>query len=222
MNDQLRTTVRPGDPEDDSRATTLLRRAGVVEQSPPPHVWTAIVAGLRATGAAAGPDPAGMPQLTDDLARHRRRRAGRTGRGLALPILAAAAVGALVTWTGFELLGGADDGRAGQVLASGQLAPLLEEQPAGSAQVVQVDGHQRLRVELDAAPQPGEGYLEVWLLKPDASGMITLGVLDGDTGEYLLPAGLELAEFPVVDISREHMDGDPAHGGDSLVRGEVG
>ena len=49
-----------------------------------------------------------------------------------------------------------------------------------------------------------------------------LGVLEGDTGEYLLPAGLELSEYPVVDISREHMDGDPGHGGDSVVRGEVG
>lgn len=230
MNDQVRTAERPGEPADDSRAAALLRRAGVVEQPPPPHVWEGIVAALRAAdgsprgasgpAGSSGSSGASAPgQPPADLARHRARRSRTPARGLLLPVLAAAAAGALVTWAGLELTTG---GEAGQVVARGQLAPLVDAQPAGSAQVVEVDGHQRLRVELDGAPQAGDGYLEVWLLKPDVSGMITLGVLDGEAGEYLLPAGLDFAEYPVVDISREHMDGDPGHGGDSVVRGEVG
>ena len=88
--------------------------------------------------------------------------------------------------------------------------------------MVSVDGHQRLRVELAERPDAEDGYLEVWLLRPDVSGMVTLGVLDAESGEFPLPAGLDLEEYAVVDISREHMDGDPGHGGDSLVRGQVG
>ena len=78
-----------------------------------------------------------------------------------------------------------------------------------------------LRVVLDELPDPQNGYLEVWLLRPDVSGLVTLGVLDETEEEFVLPAGLDLSEYPVVDISVEQLDGDPGHGGLSLVRGQV-
>lgn len=34
-----------------------------------------------------------------------------------------------------------------------------------------------------------------------------------------LPDGLDLAEFPIVDISLEQFDGDPTHSGDTIIRG---
>jgi hypothetical protein len=37
----------------------------------------------------------------------------------------------------------------------------------------------------------------------------------------VIPDGLDLAEFPVVDVSREPLDGDPAHSSDSISRGTL-
>lgn len=87
----------------------------------------------------------------------------------------------------------------------------VEERPDGRRQVV---------VTLDA-PAPDGTYREVWLLAEDLSGLVSLGVLDGTEGRFDVPDGLDLAQFPVVDVSEEHFDGDPSHSGDSVVRGPL-
>lgn len=209
---------------DEGRAPALLRRAGVVERTPPESVWRGIVAALSSSSSSSptsderGVAGGGAPVVPlGEPVRGRRNARRRAAAPWAL--VAAAAAGALVTWAGLGLAEAEDQG---QPLASGSLTPLAAPGPSGSAEVVTVDGQQRLRVELTGQPDAGDGYLEVWLLRPDVSGMVTLGVLDGQSGEFALPEGVDLGEYPVVDISREHLDGDPAHGGDSLVRGEVG
>ena len=35
----------------------------------------------------------------------------------------------------------------------------------------------------------------------------------------MVPAGIDPAQFALVDVSREPVDGEPAHSGDSIVRG---
>ncbi|OLT46144.1 anti-sigma factor [Cellulosimicrobium sp. CUA-896] len=107
--------------------------------------------------------------------------------------LATADLEALPAWTG----------------ASGQAR--VEEAPDGTRQVV---------VSVDA-PAPEGTYREVWLLAEDVSGLVSLGVLEGSEGRFDVPDGLDLAAFPVVDVSEEHFDGDPAHSGDSVVRGPL-
>jgi hypothetical protein len=77
-----------------------------------------------------------------------------------------------------------------------------------------------LSVELRNA-DPGDGFLEVWLLDAKTGGMVSLGVLDGDRGSYAVPPGLDLAAYDQVDVSREPYDGDPAHSKVSLARGQV-
>ena len=62
-------------------------------------------------------------------------------------------------------------------------------------------------------------YYEVWLLEPDVSGLVPLGTTQAGTTVFEIPAGLDLDQFPVVDVSVEPLDGDPAHSGDSVVRG---
>ena len=58
------------------------------------------------------------------------------------------------------------------------------------------------------------------LLNPDAE--VSLGTLGaGDTGVFPVPADLDVAQFPVVDVSREPLDGNPAHSKDSVVRGTL-
>jgi hypothetical protein len=95
---------------------------------------------------------------------------------------------------------------------------------AGASGVAQVeetpDGRRQVVVSLDA-PVPAGTFREVWLLTPDVSGLVSLGVLEGAEGRFDVPEGLDLAAFPVVDVSEEPLDGDPAHSGDSVVRGTL-
>lgn len=222
-----------GEEPADRRTVELLRRGGVVEQPPPRRVWASIQASLTRAEVGRGSvrliDGSGDGGASSQATPTDRERPASSGAdatrrtnpwsaGLGR-LVAAAAVGALVAWAGITLV---DRDQSSELLASAELVPLVEAGTEGSAEVVEVSGQQRLRVQLDGAPDAGDGYLEVWLLRPDVSGMVTLGVLEGSEGEFLLPDGIDLGEYAVVDISREHMDGDPGHGGDSLVRGEVG
>ncbi|GAA4286993.1 anti-sigma factor [Georgenia daeguensis] len=105
------------------------------------------------------------------------------------------------------------------VVATAVLEPLPGRQVTGTAAVHQVDGRRVLQVDL---ADPGEaGYLEVWLLDADAQRLVSLGILSGAEGVFDIPESLDIGEFPVVDISDEPYDGNPAHSGDSIVRGRL-
>jgi anti-sigma-K factor RskA len=104
------------------------------------------------------------------------------------------------------------------LVASTSLEP-LGAAGAGTAELVDDDGDLRLRVET-ADIDPGDGFLEVWVIDPEVSKLVSLGPLRPD-GVYDLPAGLEPEQFPIVDVSLEPIDGDPTHSGDSLLRGQL-
>lgn len=82
------------------------------------------------------------------------------------------------------------------------------------------DGSRTLVVNLASDDVAGT-YREVWLIRNDAGALVSLGVLNGDEGSFAIPDDLDLAEYSLVDISAEPIDGDPAHSGDSIVRGEL-
>ncbi|WP_460437015.1 anti-sigma factor domain-containing protein [Angustibacter speluncae] len=178
---------------------------------PPPQVWDAIAAELDADLPARHPEPAD-PAPVVELRPARSRR---------WPVAAAAAV-VLAVGTGALgwALGSRQDG--GAELASTDLLALGTDAVHGSARVSEVGDRRVLEVTTDGVAQPDEGFLEVWLLDETASRLVPLGVLDESRGTFALPSDLDLAEFPVVDISDEPLDGDPAHSGDSLVRGTLG
>ena len=144
MNDDEHPSATPGQgsPATD-RVTAVLRRGGVVEHPPPPHVWDGVVSGVD-HGRASAP-----VRLVGGPATGRRANARRTWSGSATRLLAAAAVGALVTWAGFELVGRETPA---ELLVSGELAALTGDGTEGRAEVVDVDGQQRLRVELAGRP----------------------------------------------------------------------
>lgn len=196
---------------------------------PPPQVWQAVRSALdlsadlvpfvpdgRAVGApAAGTAP--VASLAERRARPRRTTSG--------PLLAAAAaaglvLGSVTTWAAATERGPA----APEVLAVSTLAAVqaADDAPAGvegDARVVRRGGQPYLRVDVRGLAD-SQGYFEVWLLKSDLSGMISLGALSGgSSGQFAIPKGIDLAEYSIVDISDEPFDGDPQHSKASRARG---
>ncbi|MBO0985605.1 anti-sigma factor [Rathayibacter sp. SD072] len=174
--------------------------------------------GSGASGSSAAHSSASGPTASDSTARHRPERR-RTSR---LVLTAVAACAALVV----GVAGGAwwqasRTGADAVVLASAELEAFPAWQGAtGTAELEDVDGGRELVVHLDTDGS-GDGYREVWLLAADASALVPLGALDGTEGRFAVPADLDLAQYPLVDVSEEPLDGDPAHSGDSIVRGPL-
>jgi anti-sigma-K factor RskA len=109
-----------------------------------------------------------------------------------------------------------------RVLASATLEAFPAWPDATGEAVVErrADGERVVRVTLDAPPTPGD-YREAWLITGDASALVSLGVLSETTSTFVVPDGIDLSEYDLVDVSAEPTDGDPAHSGDSIVRGRL-
>jgi hypothetical protein len=170
--------------------------------SPPPHVWEAIAA---ATGPSA---PTADATVLPFRRRHR----------VLLVAAASVAVGAVVGAGAVAVVQSRDDGRAVEAVA---LDPLANNDASGKAAVVvQDDGRRVLEVDLNA-PQLTDSYYEIWLIDRSVKGMFPLGVVQPGKQTVEVPDDLDLAEFPLVDVSVEPLDGNPTHSGVSVVRGEL-
>jgi hypothetical protein len=174
-------------------------------------------AGVDSTGIDSDGAGAGSRSAVVDLdARRRRPR-----RGVPYPLAAAAAAAALLAGAGAMWAvqrPGAEP--APTLVARAELEPLAGYTARGAAEVdVLPDGTRQLVVRTD--PADVDGFKEVWLLAPDAQGMISLGVMAGDEAVFVLPENVDVSRFPVVDVSNEPVDGDPTHSGDSIVRGTL-
>ena len=111
-------------------------------------------------------------------------------------------------------------GRPAPPLAQAELAPLAQYSATGSAKVTESqDGSRTIEVELDKTE--AKGYQEVWLIAPDLSRLVSLGIMNSSSGRFEVPAGLDLSAYPIVDVSDEPLDGNPAHSSVSIVRGTL-
>jgi len=107
------------------------------------------------------------------------------------------------------------------VVATARLEALPGWEASGDALVEEwADGSRDVIVDLTASGDM-DFLREVWLTTVDGSGLVSIGLLDGPSGRFAIPDGIDLAEYPVIDVSAEFDDGDPAHSGDSIVRGEL-
>ena len=166
--------------------------------APPAHVWEGISRELGLGGGATNVVPM------------RRRSPGW--------LAAAAAAGIVVGSVGTGVLLNRPDAEP-LTLAQAALDPLPGWQASGAAQVVErSDGTVELLVTLDGPAADGD-FREVWLIDREVTRLVSLGVLEGASGTFTVPAGLDLADFAVVDVSAEPFDGDPTHSGDSIIRG---
>ena len=215
-------------------------------ESPGPQVWAGIHSALGLSTAVAA-DPLGSPTALgrppapspatgsvppprasgsvtalparEDRARRRQEPGGGSGwlRSPRMWLAAAAAVallGAGVFWSVQQ------NQPAVTPLAQAELAPVDQHSATGSARIVEAkDGQRTLEVRVDKVE--ALGYQEVWLIAPDLSRLVSLGVMPSESGSFAVPAGLDLGEFPIVDVSDEPVDGNPAHSSVSIVRGTL-
>ncbi len=194
--------------------------------APPPRVWEAIAtaAGISAaTDISAAPVEAPpAPSSSDHASRNAPTGVVIPFRSRRRPVLLATAAvltGAVVGAGAVALV--QQPGADGESITTVALAPLPDADASGVADVVvRKDGSRVLQLDLDAPGLEGS-YYEVWLIDRSVEGMFPLGVVAPGTQTVELPPGLDLAEFPLVDISVEPLDGDPTHSGVSVARGEI-
>ncbi|WP_322411983.1 anti-sigma factor [Microbacterium invictum] len=213
------------------RSTVLLEDL----ESPPERVWSRISEELGFSGSTAISDAAAASEIDPaaetvrlepaDAGERAAAESGgapaparrRTGLLRGLFVLAAS-----VAILGVAVGGWALTRQATVVeLASAELAAFPDHPGAeGSAVVVERGDERVIEVTLDADVDPGSNR-EVWLITEDATSIVSLGMLEGQTGEFVVPADIDLREYVLVDVSDEPVDGDPAHSGDSIVRGAL-
>ncbi len=91
---------------------------------------------------------------------------------------------------------------------------------ASVARFTEKNSARTLILDTSDVPVPRGEYLELWLIDSNVDKMVSLGAARPD-GRYSIPAGINLADYPVVNVSAEPLDGNPKHSGASLLRGIV-
>jgi anti-sigma-K factor RskA len=177
---------------------------------PPPGVWDRIALDIGGVGKASTPAP------------HPERARGEQRRKVWWQRVALAAAAALIGVVGTIGVGQIVS-RTNQpvVTVQADLSAFGTTPPAahGIARVLSEDGATALHIHVADLPST-EGFYEVWLINPDTGQMISVGVLGGQQDVVLpLAEAIDLTEYRLVDVSAEPLDGDPAHSGDSLLRG---
>ncbi|MHA3705186.1 anti-sigma factor domain-containing protein, partial [Jatrophihabitans sp. YIM 134969] len=136
----------------------------------------------------------------------RRRRA----RGW---LAAAAAVLVVGAGAGGYVVGRDDTSTGGCPTATAQLASVGggSADAGGRAEVVCAADGPALRVTTEQLPI-NSGYYEVWMYQPSSGVMVAIGALGNDgSGTFTLPGGMDIRDYPVVDVSAQRFDGDPSH-----------
>lgn len=195
--------------------TDLGRTAGHEEAlaRPAPHVWDQVRAELGFTGDVAPVAPIAP------VVPIKPRQESRTS---SLRLVAVAAALALVAGIGIGL--GIERLRepSETVIATGQLAAFPDWAGSDGTAAVETDanGNRTLVVKLSTS-RPGED-LYVWMMDPASGKLQPMGSIVGGYGRYAINPGLSLQDFPAVDVSDEPLnDGNPAHSGNTVVRGDL-
>lgn len=221
--DGLATREHLGGCEECARTVAELRRTAVLVsgsrsalreppgwESPPPRVWDRIAAVVAADVGGVVPIGARRPER----AIRQRGRAWPWAAGLAAAGLVVGLLAGRAVWD--------EAAPPATQVAQVELGTLDTQQLLGEATVIRTDsGGVKLDVATTSALDAGDGYLEVWLINSDGRRMVSIGVLDAETGQFPISQDLLDQGYVIVDISREPFDDQPEHSGDSLVRGTL-
>jgi anti-sigma-K factor RskA len=172
-------------------------------EAPPPGLWERIESAIEEPETSTDEKPKVVPL------RRRRPRFLLGVLGAAAVVIIVLAIAAVVT---------RDDSDGTELVSAVQL-DRLGPTGNGRAELVDRKGVLQLHVQTSGL-DPGRGFLEVWLIDPTVTKLVSLGPLRPD-GVYDIPRGVDPTQFPIVDVSVEPVDGNPAHSGDSVLRGEL-
>lgn len=186
------------------------RRAHLAALPPPPDaVWDRISSEL----GLVGPPAVVVPLEAGRVRRTPWRRPLLAGAGT----LTAAAAAALVV----VAVVGEDPAAPSSEQARVPLTALGAVDARGEVVLTDSADTRSLTVDTRGLPD-ADGFYEVWLVDLDAGRLVALGTLDeAGRGRLTVPDGVDLSDYPEVDISLEPHDGDPGHSGDSVLRGPL-
>jgi hypothetical protein len=223
MSDETRRLPTPDDYDDLLALARTLTVADLHFDNPPASLWAGIEARVaegdpRAAtpwvDAAATTTPAAAPVAPVHQLRARPPRR--------LPFLLGAAAAFAAAAIGLVAYVQRDDGPS--VTSVDEVALVNDGlEPAGATSrgratlVRTVEGEYALDVQLDDLPEV-DGFLELWIIDTEVKGMYSLGPVTS-SGRYRLPERVDPRGFPIVDVSIEPTDGQPAHSGKSILRG---
>jgi hypothetical protein len=185
--------------------------------TPPADLWQGIQRQISTDlEGDQGRSPA-LPQsesVVTSLDHHRRRRrpAGMLLAAVAASVVAAVAVGSIVR-------------NGSTVVGEVQLATLTQSgvPSLGTATIVEDNGVTRLDITFDTGLVGADDTYELWIIDNQIDQMYSLGEIgstgEGDQRTYEIPEGVDIKDFPIVDVSLEPDDGNPDHSGDSHFRG---
>ena len=177
---------------------------GEVISPPPDGLWAAIEAEVSEAERSGG-DAAVVA-----LGPRRSRRVARVVLGAAAAVLVVVAVAAVLR-----------DDDASPTTERVALEGLPDFADVSGSATVVIDGSDRsLGVDLSDVDVPPDSHLELWLLDEPVEQLVPLGPLAG-TGRHAIPEDVDLTATPIVDISLEPDDGNPAHSGVSVARGRI-
>lgn len=182
-------------------------------EPPGEHLWSRIAAAvdLPTVGVAAtAPAAAGTDTSTALALTRPRRLPAWMGLAAGVALLAVAAVASVVALRGDPT-----------ELTTVELAALTDEATVARARLLEQEGHRQLALELPDTVAGSDEYLEVWLIDDAVERMVSLGAVRPEEALLSVPDGLDLTAYPIVDVSREPLDGDPLHSGDSIWRGRL-
>jgi anti-sigma-K factor RskA len=223
MRDHVRDCPRCQADLADLRAAMDAPRAGDL---PSADVWAGIHRSLQLPARlAADPlsdvDPAVARRVDDASSVRTLRREGRRRAGMiALSAAAAVVIAIAGVLVGIRIAAPPPAPRS-NTLADATLTPFPGWSKTGQAKLVEtIDGDRYLTVSLEDTVPDGD-VREVWLMRSDLKALISLGLLEGSSGTFAVPGDLDLSQYDVVDVSAEPLDGNPAHSGNSIVRGTL-
>jgi hypothetical protein len=190
-----------------SAAASTARRADLSALAPPPpSVWDRIAGEL-------GLEEPTVPDVAVTPLRPSRRRRVLTAAAGATAVAAAAALFLTVG----SPFGGTTSGEGPSV----PLQALGDTQATGRVVLAASPEQRSLLVDTVGLPRP-DGYYEVWLLDVEDDRLVALGTLDESGRGWLdVPEGVEMSDYPYVDVSLEPDDGNPQHSGDSVLRADL-
>jgi hypothetical protein len=207
-----------------SHVVALARSTPLLDElsAPSAAVWDRIAAAVRAT---AVPTEDRAPRSSDHHVRPRSRnhRADRSRRRT-VPVAVTSIVAAIALLVG---IGGGIvvldfHPRPPEAVVAATTLQALPNWPTarGEAMVENTSSGQReLVVNLSSVPASVGAFREVWIMSSSLKKLISLGVLVGDSGRFAMPADISMDAYPVVDVSEQPDNGNPAHSGNSIVRG---